>query len=205
MTFILLTGAGFSYNWGGPLASEVFSQLLADKDIDDLTREMLFNAPGGFEQVLADLQLSADPADKKRHATLITAVVGIFNGMNNTFMHMQFEFENPPSVQHSMASFLSRFHAIFTLNQDALLEQHYNPHIGPPMNWGHLQLPGMKFHAVLPTLRGSAGQICRHGAESTLHDVRKRCSALREAPRLSKLGANPTWASAFSSWAARRQ
>jgi hypothetical protein len=30
--------------------------------------------------------------------------VGIFNGMNNTFMHMQFEFENPPSVRHSMAS-----------------------------------------------------------------------------------------------------
>jgi SIR2-like domain len=145
MPFILLTGAGFSYNWGGPLASEVFSQLLADKDIDDPTREMLFNAPGGFEQVLADLQLSADPADKKRHAALITAVVGIFNGMNNTFMHMQFEFENPPSVQHSLATFLSRFHAIFTLNQDALLEQHYNPHIGPPMNWGHLQLPGMRF------------------------------------------------------------
>jgi hypothetical protein len=155
MTFILLTGAGFSYNWGGPLASEVFSQLLANKDIDDLTREMLFNAPGGFEQVLADLQLSADPADKKRHATLITAVVGIFNGMNNTFMHMQFEFENPPSVQHSMASFLSRFHAIFTLNQDALLEQHYNPHIGPPMNWGHLQLPGMKF---LPSFQPSGAR-----------------------------------------------
>jgi hypothetical protein len=155
MTFILLTGAGFSYNWCGPLASEVFSQLLADKDIDDLTREMLFNAPGGFEQVLADLQLSTDPAEKKSHATLITAVVGIFNGMNNTFMHMQFEFENPPSVQHSMASFLSRFHAIFTLNQDALLEQHYNPHIGPPMNWGHLQLPGMKF---LPSFQPSGAR-----------------------------------------------
>jgi hypothetical protein len=29
MTFLLLTGAGFSYNWGGPLASDVFSALLA--------------------------------------------------------------------------------------------------------------------------------------------------------------------------------
>jgi len=36
MTFILLTGAGFSYNWGGPLASDVFSALLADKDNDPL-------------------------------------------------------------------------------------------------------------------------------------------------------------------------
>lgn len=145
MTFILLTGAGFSFNWGGLLASELFSQLLADPDIDAPTRDRLFAAPGGFEQVLAELRLSPDPDDQKRYAALVTAVVGIFNGMNNTFMHVQFEFENPPSVQHSLASFLSRFHAIFTLNQDALLEQHYNPHIGPPMNWGHLQLPGMKF------------------------------------------------------------
>jgi len=145
MTFLLLTGAGFSYNWGGPLASDIFSALLADKDLDSHTRDLLFDSGGAFETVLADLQLSTDPGDQKQYDALITAVAGIFNGMNNTFMHMQFEFENPPSVQYSMASFLSRFHAIFTLNQDALLEQHYNPMIGPPMNWGHLQLPGMRF------------------------------------------------------------
>jgi hypothetical protein len=145
MTFLLLTGAGFSYNWGGPLASDVFSALLADKDLDDHTRDLLFDSGGAFETVLADLQLSTDPTDQKRHDALITAVAGIFHGMNNTFMHVQFEFENPPSVQHSMTSFLSRFHAIFTLNQDALLEQHYNPMLGPPNNWGHLQLPGMRF------------------------------------------------------------
>jgi hypothetical protein len=144
MTFILLTGAGFSYNWGGPLASDFFSALLADKGLDDHTRDLLFDSGGAFEKVLADLQVSTDSDDQKRHDALITAVAGIFNGMNNTFMQVPFEFESPPSVQHSMASFLSRFHAIFTLNQDALLELHYNPQIGPPMNWGHLQLPGMK-------------------------------------------------------------
>jgi SIR2-like domain len=144
MTFLLLTGAGFSYNWGGPLASDVFSALLADTGLDSHTRDLLFDSGGAFETVLADLQLSKDPGDQKRYDALITSVVGIFNGMNNTFMHMQFEFENPPSVQHSMTSFLTRFHAIFTLNQDALLEQHYNPMIGPPMNWGHLQLPGTR-------------------------------------------------------------
>jgi SIR2-like domain len=145
MTFILLTGAGFSYNWGGPLASDVFSALLADKDLDDHTRDMLFDSGGNFEKVMADLQVSTDPADQKRHDALITAVAGIFNGMNNTFMHVKFEFEDPPSVQHSVASFLSRFHAIFTLNQDALLEQHYNPHIGPPMNWVRMNTPGVRY------------------------------------------------------------
>lgn len=145
MTFILLTGAGFSYNWGGPLASDVFSALLADKGLDEHTRDLLFDSGGMFEKVLADLQVSTAPADQKRHDALITSVAGIFNRMNNTFMHVQFEFENPPSVQHSIAAFLSRFHAIFTLNQDALLEQHYNPHIGTPMNWGCINIPGMKF------------------------------------------------------------
>src|SRR5689334_12659516 len=38
MTFLLLTGAGFSHNWGGPLASEVFSQVLSDNDIDEHNR-----------------------------------------------------------------------------------------------------------------------------------------------------------------------
>lgn len=145
MTFLLLTGAGFSHNWGGPLASEVFNSVLADKDIDDHSRELLFASDGAFETVLADLQASTDPSDQKRHDALITSVAGIFNDMNNTFMHVQFEFESPPSVRYSMASFLSRFHAIFTLNQDALIEQHYNPMLGPPMNWVGCQLPGMRF------------------------------------------------------------
>jgi hypothetical protein len=144
-TYLLLTGAGFSRNWGGPLASEVFEALLADRDIDGHTRSLLFKDP--FEQVLADLQVSTAPEDQARYSKLITAVVGIFNGMNNTFLQTTFEFENPPSVQHSVASFLSKFNAIFTLNQDALIELNYNPMMGPPNNWAALHLPGMRFLA----------------------------------------------------------
>jgi hypothetical protein len=145
MTFMLLTGAGFSHNWGAPLASQVFSSVLSDRDIDGETRERLIASGGAFEGLMADFQVSSDPEDQKRYEALLASVVGIFNGMNQSFMQTQFEFENPPSVQHSMAGFLSRFHAIFTLNQDTMLEQHYNPHIGPPMNWGHLQCPGMRY------------------------------------------------------------
>jgi hypothetical protein len=120
MTFILLTGAGFSHNWGGPLASEVFSALLADRDIDASTRNRLFAvSSAGLEQVLADLQLSTDPDDKERHEALITAVIGIFDGMNNNFMPIKFEFEDPPQVSYSLQNFLSRFHAFFTLNADS--------------------------------------------------------------------------------------
>jgi len=115
MTHILLTGAGFSHNWGGPLAADVFNGLLSDKDLDGLTRDLLFAAhgSGGFERVLADLQLSADPEDKKRYNALITAVVGLFNGLNNTFMQIRnFEFEGMPEIPYSVHNFLTRFHAI---------------------------------------------------------------------------------------------
>ncbi len=107
MTFLLLTGAGFSYNWGGPLASDVFSALLADRDLDEHTRDLLFDSNGAFEKVLADLHLSTDRDDQRRHEALVTAVAGIFYGMNNTFMHIfmhiQFEFENPPARQDKFA------------------------------------------------------------------------------------------------------
>jgi hypothetical protein len=76
MTFLLLTGAGFSYNWGGPLAAEVLNTVLADKDIDEHTRRLLFDSRGAFETVLADLELSTDPDDQKRHDALITSVAG---------------------------------------------------------------------------------------------------------------------------------
>jgi hypothetical protein len=67
MNFILLSGAGFSHNWGGPLASDVFSALLADKDIDDHTRDLLFDSGAAFEAVLADLQLSKNPDLRRAH------------------------------------------------------------------------------------------------------------------------------------------
>jgi hypothetical protein len=130
---------------GGPLASEVYEQMLADKDIDAITREKLFDSGGMFETVMADLQVSKSPDDQKRAEDLLTSVVGIFNNMNNSFMYKQFEFENPPSVQHSVTAFLGRFHAIYTLNQDSLLELHYNPHFGTPQNWSRLYHPGLRF------------------------------------------------------------
>ena len=145
-TFILLTGAGFSHNWGGMLASEVFENLLSDKGLDKKTRDMLFEAQeaGGFEDVLAGLEASDSSEDKKRYDALVTAVVGLFNGMGQSFMQMKFEFQNPPDTRYSVHSFLNRFHAIYTTNQDTLLEQHYIPMVGG-QPWGRAHLPGLKY------------------------------------------------------------
>jgi hypothetical protein len=41
MSLILLTGAGFSRNWGGWLAAEVFEYLIGQDDLHPRTRDIL--------------------------------------------------------------------------------------------------------------------------------------------------------------------
>jgi hypothetical protein len=76
-----------------------------------------------------------DDDGKRRYNLLTSALVGMFNGMGQAFMRREFEFRNPPDARYSFTSFLMRFDAIFTPNQDTLLEQKYIPFVGPP-KWG---------------------------------------------------------------------
>ena len=147
MTNILLTGAGFSRNWGGALAKDVFSHLLGDTDLDDTTRRLLLGAHtsnGSFEDVLAALQGATSADDKKRYDALIASLVGLFNGMGQAFMSRDLEFANPPDTRYWLRGFLQRFQYIFTLNQDTLLESQYIPLVGATP-WARAHIPGMKF------------------------------------------------------------
>jgi SIR2-like domain len=152
MTHILLTGAGFSRNWGGMLASDVFTYLLGCNELDEELRRLLWR-DRSFEDVLAALQFAKDEDGKRRYNLLTSALVGMFDGMGQAFMQREFEFRNPPDTRHSLTSFLMRFDAIFTLNQDTLLEQKYIPLVGPP-KWGRAHLPGIKYLGN-PQLTGS--------------------------------------------------
>jgi hypothetical protein len=152
MTHILLTGAGFSHNWGGMLAADVFDYLLGCSELDDELRRLLWR-DRSFEDVLAALQLANDAESKRRYNLLTSALVGMFNGMGLAFMRREFEFKNPPDTRYWLRGFLMRFDAIFTLNQDTLLEQKYIPVVGPP-KWGRAHLPGTKYLGN-PPLSGS--------------------------------------------------
>jgi hypothetical protein len=146
MSYYLLLGAGFSKNWGGLLASEVFNDLLSADELDEFTRNLLYRANepkgGGFEAVLAKLQGATDAENVKRYNTLISVLAGIFNAMGQAYMQRQFEFSGQPDAQRSITPFLGRFTTIFTTNQDTLLEQKYIPasNIQRPAH-----LPGVKF------------------------------------------------------------
>jgi hypothetical protein len=99
-------------------------------------------AGGGFEDTLADLQNDADVEGKRRHRDLTAALVGMFNAMSAGFRNRRFEFRDPPQVDLMLRTFLEPFDAIFTLNQDTLIELHYFP--TPGGRWNGYDTPGTK-------------------------------------------------------------
>ena len=131
----LLLGSGFSRNWGGWVASEAFEYLLGCPEIikDERLRDLLWKHQlgGGFEDALAELQQAASLGSGQAwsHAQLIGfqgAVGRMFDDMNRAFLsRIDLEFRRDLGPDRLVRRFLGRFDAIFTLNQDLLLEQFY--------------------------------------------------------------------------------
>ena len=131
MPHILLTGAGFSHNWGGWLADEALEYLLGHPRIDDGLRRLLWQhkGKGGFEAAYHEQKTATvrhfSVAMLDHSQRFDEAIGGMFADMNREFSKMEsLEFHSTAS-EYRIGSFLLRFDAIFTLNQDVLLEQHY--------------------------------------------------------------------------------
>src|ERR1700716_2453545 len=128
MPHYLLTGAGFSRNWGGWLADEAFEYLLGCSDIFPHHRNLLWKhrrSGGGFEAVLQELRddyaQTPGPTAAKPLQGFDQMLLGMFNTMNQGFGEFE-PVKNPglgpqPSF---IRDFLCRFDGIFTLNQDTL-------------------------------------------------------------------------------------
>jgi len=151
MKYILLTGAGFSRNWGGWLASEAFEYLLGCPEIsqNQYLRDLLWKhqPAGGFENALAVVQ-SDFKRNPQTHTNnlqhILSAVRQMFADMNEGYFdHTNFEFQN--AREREVGTFLARFDAIFTLNQDVLLEHYYIDCDTPVLSgrWDGSELPGM--------------------------------------------------------------
>jgi hypothetical protein len=132
MKHILLLGAGFSSNWGGPLASDIFDWLLQRPEIsgDAYLKQMLWNDrnAGGFENTLSQLQSdflrSPNTENTARLERFQTAINEIFADMDRGYASLaSWEFQN--DRHRTLGHALVKFDAIFTLNQDLLFERHY--------------------------------------------------------------------------------
>lgn len=149
MANILLLGAGFTRNWGGWLAQEVLEYLLGRPEIDPPIRKLLLDhrRSGGYEAALGILQEDYFRGGSRTQlAKFDAALASAFVDMEKGFSSINFEFNN--SMPYLVRTFLGRFDAIFTLNQDLLLERHYlnsNIMLGNPRRWsGAWQVPGMR-------------------------------------------------------------
>ena len=159
MTHIALLGAGFSRNWGGWLAAEVLGELLGRLSQDRETYVKLRRSQS-FEDTLAELQAEArtsgTPESRGRLQNLERAVLETFSDMNQVFVTFP-GWGLSSDARDSIDEFLSRFDAIFTLNQDLLLELHYRNELVGNRRWSGITFPGMhpppNWHNLLPNER----------------------------------------------------
>jgi hypothetical protein len=155
MNVIILLGAGFSRNWGGLLAQEVFDHLIGVPEIRRHERltELLWQhqSAGGFEDAVAEVQRDyrLDPAQHgETLKALQDAVAQMFADINEGYTAtLGWEFQQQQALM--VRTFLVQFEAIFLLNQDLLLELKYlndNVMLGSAGKWGGWQVPGMKLN-----------------------------------------------------------
>jgi SIR2-like domain len=157
--FVLLTGAGFSKNWGGFVAREITNALMGRLQNNPYVLQALNR--GNFEDVLSQVQseyLATRTAENQdRLHAMQEALSDVFSRMNAHFATRQFEFSN--DIAYSIQKFLVRFDAIFTLNQDLLIELHYNNQnvaLWYGTRWQGYELPGLR---ELPLEDPLAGRV----------------------------------------------
>jgi len=146
---VLLLGAGFSRNWGGWLANETFEYLLGCPEIDVSLRNLLWThrLGGGFEDALAELQQEylrrRDTISHERLSKLQNSISLMFSDMDKAFSGLE-DLEFSKNTSFSVRMFLSQFHAIFSLNQDLLLERHYLSNRGALVRWTGTYIPSVR-------------------------------------------------------------
>jgi hypothetical protein len=131
--YSLLTGAGFSRNWGGYLASEIRELLIsraAVREYDPL-RRLLLREPN-YETALQQM----GTIDPKGYGVLERAIEDVFSHQDDAIRN--FETDDSRVFHH----FLRRFGAdgkaiLFTTNQDLLMERRWLPD-------SKLNLPGVR-------------------------------------------------------------
>ncbi len=163
MTNILLLGAGFSKNWGAPIASEFFNALIADPEVraNEPIRTLLWRNRSNFENALEQLQHNFRQNQQANREPLLLmqrAMLRIFGRINDIFRRQDFELHQERLTvdrNRTVVEFLAKFDAIFTLNQDLLLEIHYLDHVHNQTTnrrWNGSSVPGMQ-----PTGAGEPG------------------------------------------------
>ena len=145
----LLTGAGFSRNWDGFLASEFFGRLLSDQHIvSNADLKQLLLEEINFEAALDTAKTRGFPPEKVQ--LLENAILDVFIKHDKAINQTGYV-SNADIHMYGVEKLLTRFFGktsgyLFTLNQDLLLERKYiNSDTIPPQP-PRPSLPGIKPH-----------------------------------------------------------
>ena len=122
---IMLLGAGFSKNWGGRLASEVWADVFTNGNLQgrERVRKALLKERS-FEIVMEDV-LTDEMYDAADRQAIITAVTSTFKDMDDLFAQSMFNIIDKTVNYGTLKHFIGKFRGslIVTLNQDTILEQ----------------------------------------------------------------------------------
>jgi hypothetical protein len=137
---ILLTGAGFTKNFGAPLAKELWSIILSNPVLDSApeVRRILLN-DFDFESVYntvmrgARLPIDDDGGWERQRDALGTAVNDAYGHIDAKIREFTFHREAPHPINlYKVQEFIASFSGnaknpgfFFTLNQDLFIERHY--------------------------------------------------------------------------------
>lgn len=127
---VLLTGAGFSRNWGGRLAGEMWEEVFSHPAVQKrpAVRIQLLQTPS-FEDALSHVEFDSNKFDDFDRAAMRQALREAFERMDAE--HASRLSGSRPSIDTGgMKDFMLRFYSqqqrsgyIFTLNQDVLVER----------------------------------------------------------------------------------
>jgi len=131
----ILTGAGWTRNWGGRLAAELWQDLIGHRVIQSNSRlRDLLLSESSFETTLGVVQ--AEPFAAGDRQAFEGALLDAFIAMDREVMHIPDPWINIYKVQELLFRFCGRhaegIHAgyMFTLNQDLWPERYlYNEHV----------------------------------------------------------------------------
>ncbi len=159
--YILLTGAGFTKNFGGFLGSEMWSQILHQKEIHEnknLRKKLLTNTD--FESVYSSILNSKDFSEKDK-STMKEVIEKIYNDLDNTIVR---NFNSEKNLKWEKwgdiaTMFLGKGGKekglFFTLNQDTLIERKsgfYSPGISLTFSENLSSNPATSSHDYFDTL-----------------------------------------------------
>lgn len=175
--YYLLTGAGFSQNFGGMLASELWAVLYGHSKIqnnDRIKRILWDNREHGFEVALEEvrqLYLSDSDGWEEDYKTIQAIIRETFQSMDRSFgekLRDQGFQKNFGQSTYRLTDLFKNFDVIFTTNQDMLIERHFINLTGGPIS--HLGHPGMKSKGHPQSFRGAfyQGEISENMGSSPI-------------------------------------